>query len=121
MCLCRQFEDVGDAVIRRQHFAIVGTHGPAHATPLHLWLHPHSNQRRIGGHRREVRRLLPGLNVTGQQSLWDVAQKASTSRGSFLLGQPIYYTFCHVAGQSGWENGEAMLEAVDRLKQRRLL
>jgi hypothetical protein len=45
--------------------------------------------------------------------LWDVAQKASTSRGFFLMNHTTYHTFCHVAGKGGWENGEAMLEVVD--------
>jgi hypothetical protein len=45
--------------------------------------------------------------------LWDVAQKASTSHGFFLLNQTTYRTFCHVAGKCGWENGEAMLKVVD--------
>jgi hypothetical protein len=57
--------------------------------------------------------LSPGLNVTGQQSLSDVAQKASTLRGFFLLNQTTNHTFRHVAGKSGWENNEAMLEVVD--------
>jgi hypothetical protein len=42
-----------------------------------------------------------------------MTQKASTSRGLFLLNQTTYRTFCHVAGKSGWENSEAMLEVMD--------
>jgi hypothetical protein len=53
--------------MQKQEFAIVGSHGPAYATPLLLKLRPDRDRIHIGGRRRTVCRLSSGLNRTSQR------------------------------------------------------